>query len=742
MTRSKVIAHIISSNFFGGPERQVLTHAEHLRRQGLEPLIISFRDSEGVCQIIDRARDSGIATVVLPCCSSFDPGVVASLARVLRERNVSLLVSHGYKSNVIGRLACWLLRLPKLAVSRGWTGENIKIRLYEKLDRRFLGLADAVVAVSRGQRDKILACGVRPDKVLVIHNAIDPAFASPTSPQTSERRRLGIPRDALCFGTAGRLSPEKNHEGFIRAASLVLRERPDTHFVIWGEGVLKPTLEGLVRELGLEDRLHLAGFVANVRSHFHELDVFVLPSHTEGLSNVLLEACAASRPAVATEVGGNPEVVIHGETGLLAPAANSQALAQAMLDLAADPHRREAMGAAGRARVEAEFTFEAQTRQYLCLYDRLLTGPTGQAAISATAPRDSSGAIRPSSRAEAGEERIFITVVMPVRNEVRFIAQTLKALLDQDYPSDRFEIIVADGLSDDGTGAIVREMSARHPNIRLEDNPARRSSSGRNIGFRRGRGDVFLVVDGHCHIPSRQLLSEVASCFERTEADCLGRPQHLDPPGLTSFQRTVALARASWLGHGGRSLIYGEEEGFLSPVSNGAAYRREVFDKIGYVDENFDACEDVEFNWRVEQAGLVSYTSPRLMLKYFPRESLGGLWRQMIRYGLGRFKLLRKHPGTLSAGTLVPPLFVLGLGICLTGLPLALGAGKASVAAVMALPPVSYVLLVAMQSLRLAGGRQGIQPLSFPTIYACIHLGLGVGFLRGLLERPGKERGQ
>lgn len=327
----------------------------------------------------------------------------------------------------------------------------------------------------------------------------------------------------------------------------------------------------------------------------------------------------------------------------------------------------------------------------------------------------------------------FITAVMPVLDEASHIRATLEQLLGQDYPRDRFEIIVADGGSRDGTTGIVEELSRLNPCLRLADNPGRRSSAGRNVGFRLGRGDYFLVVDGHCHIPGRDLFLHVAGIFSRSGADCLGRPQPLDPPGLDGFQKAVAVARASRLGHGADSLIYADHEGFASPVSNGAAYRREVFERIGYVDESFDACEDVEFNWRAEQAGLSCYMSPRLTVKYYPRDTLGGLWRQMARYGRGRFRLFRKHPATLSAGTLIPPLFVIGLAACLAGLALSVLAGSRSAALAFSVPPLSYAALVLAWAAAIAA-KHGLRVARhLPAVFFTIHAGLGTGFLAAAL---------
>ena len=106
-------------------------------------------------------------------------------------------------------------------------------------------------------------------------------------------------------------------------------------------------------------------------------------------------------------------------------------------------------------------------------------------------------------------------------------------------------------------------------------------------------------------------------------------------------------------------LIYSDYEGYVSPVSHGAIYKREVFQKVGYLDETFDACEDLEFNYRIELAGLKTSMSPSIEIKYYPRECLGTLYRQMLRYGYGRFKFLKKHPKSISINTLIPSIFVL-----------------------------------------------------------------------------------
>ena len=318
---------------------------------------------------------------------------------------------------------------------------------------------------------------------------------------------------------------------------------------------------------------------------------------------------------------------------------------------------------------------------------------------------------------------------MPVRNEERFIGDTLGQLLRQDYPPHRFEVIVVDGMSTDSTRERVAAAAQLHPAVRLVENPRRLSSSGRNIGFRSGRGEIFVVVDGHCYIEGDRLFRSIVQCFESSQAHCLGRPQPLDPPRITTFQRAVALARASRIGHSRCSHIYSHTEGYVSPVSVGAVYKREVFERIGYVDEDFDACEDVEFNYRLEKAGLRCYIHPSLRVRYYPRESLSGLFFQMARYGEGRLKLASKHREMVTFEMLVPLALVLGPVVLLLlslwapfalHVLFALGAG--------------YVLLVLGESVRL-GIRNGLAFLPFlPAALAAIHFGLGYGLLRGALK--------
>jgi succinoglycan biosynthesis protein ExoA len=250
-----------------------------------------------------------------------------------------------------------------------------------------------------------------------------------------------------------------------------------------------------------------------------------------------------------------------------------------------------------------------------------------------------------------------VSVIVPVRNEARSIERTLRSLLTQEFPRERFEVIVADGVSTDETVPIVRRLQTEFPNLKLVYNSRRFSSAGRNTAIRHATKDVAVIVDGHCQIPDRNYLKNLSTAFEASGADSLGRPQPLDIDNSTPFQRAVSAARSSRLGHNPGSDIYSNQAKFVAPQSTAIAYMRTVFHRVGLFDETFDACEDVEFNERVHAAGLTCYFTPDVKIVYEPRSSFGSLFHQLSRYGLGRARLAFKHPRSLSIPALVPPLW-------------------------------------------------------------------------------------
>jgi succinoglycan biosynthesis protein ExoA len=335
---------------------------------------------------------------------------------------------------------------------------------------------------------------------------------------------------------------------------------------------------------------------------------------------------------------------------------------------------------------------------------------------------------RPTPIAAAAEP--FLSVVVPIRNEERFIGQTLADLVSQDWDPARVEILVVDGESVDATRDVVMRFVERFQHVRLLRNPKCWSSAARNIGVAASRGDYVLIIDAHCEIPDTNYFRCLCDAFARSGADAIGRPQPLDVTGASARQRAIAAARSSPLGHHPSSYIYSYAESYVPAHSVAVAYRRAVFDKIGWFDESFDACEDVEFNQRFDDEKLTCFFTPQVLVRYHPRPSLRALFKQMTRYGQGRARLACKHPETISLGSFLPALFVLGL---IVGLPLSwlhpyLALVYASVCAL-------YVAIVLATSLQIVARRPSQWRLGawLPLVFPAIHIGAGFGLLRELM---------
>lgn len=362
------LVHLTASTFFGGPERQMLGLAAALPPDQ-QTFFLSFAESGRCAAFLDRARADGFAAEALAHDTPNLPAAARDLVAKLREVRADVLLCHGYKADLIGRFAARRVSIPAVAVSRGWTSENRKVRAYEAIDRWHLRLMDRVVCVSEGQAAKVRRTGVPPRKIAVIRNAARPAsFRDPTP----EGRRVlqsfvRTPGERIVLA-AGRLSPEKGVQVLIAAAREVLTADPGVRFVVLGDGSMRPELERLVREAGLDGVFALPGFRDDLDALMPCADLFVLPSFTEGLPNVVLEASAAAVPVVATAVGGTPEVLRDGVGGYLVLPGDPAALARRICDVLANGRE---LGTNGRAFVQANFSFEAQAHAYQQLFAEL-----------------------------------------------------------------------------------------------------------------------------------------------------------------------------------------------------------------------------------------------------------------------------------------------------------------------------------------------------------------------------------
>jgi glycosyltransferase involved in cell wall biosynthesis len=286
---------------------------------------------------------------------------------------VAILQSHGYKPAVLAWFLKRLTGLPWVAVVHGHTSENKRIAFYNKLDLWLTRSADRVVAVSEATGRFLERNGIPRSRIRVIHNAIDPLVYQLDNSGTEFRQRYGVGLHHFLVGVIGRLSPEKGHTLFLRALSQVVKVIPQTRAVFVGEGKEAERLEVMARARGLADRLTFAGYQAEISSIYSALDLVVIPSLTEGLPNVLLEAFLHRRPVVATAVGGIPDVMQGELSRWLVPPGDAVALADAIISALQSSRLRTESAEAGNQRIREIFTPEHRAAQFLKVYEELIT---------------------------------------------------------------------------------------------------------------------------------------------------------------------------------------------------------------------------------------------------------------------------------------------------------------------------------------------------------------------------------
>jgi len=319
----------------------------------------------------------------------------------------------------------------------------------------------------------------------------------------------------------------------------------------------------------------------------------------------------------------------------------------------------------------------------------------------------------------------LVTIILPIRNEAAHIQRTLAAVLAQDYPSDRMQILVVDGMSDDGTRDIVSQFAVHNFQftVRLLDNPRRIVASALNIGLAHAQGDVIVRVDGHTEI-APDYVRQCVEALQRTGADNVGG--RMRPVGQSAFGEAVAIATSSPFGIGSGRFHYADTEEWVDTVYLGA-WPKEVFQRIGGFDEELIRNQDDEFNYRLRKAGGRILLSPKIRSHYVNRGTPASLWRQYYQYGYWKVRVLQKHPRQMQWRQFVPPLFV---AVLLLGPLLAL---LHPLFWTLWLSAISlYLLAVLIASVRIAA-RQGWQHLlRLPLIFAILHISYGLGFLVGL----------
>ncbi len=321
----------------------------------------------------------------------------------------------------------------------------------------------------------------------------------------------------------------------------------------------------------------------------------------------------------------------------------------------------------------------------------------------------------------------MVSVIVPCRNEERYITRCLDSILTSDYPRAAVEVLVVDGESDDRTRALLDEYASRHPVVRVLDNPKRIQAAALNIGIRAARGDVLVRMDAHVVYPPNYI-AELIDALRQTDADNVGGVVVTVPGSETAVGKAIAIAMSHPFGVGNSHFRIGVREPRWVDTVAFFCCRRETFERVGGFDEELRD-EDSEFNARLIQRGGRILLVPKAVCYYFARDTLGQVARMSYQYGSSKPPAARKLGRVMTLRQLVPPGFVLGLAATAVLSPWVNAAAMLFGATVAA-----YALAVLGVSLG-AARRSGFRAAAaLPLVFPVLHVSYGCGFVKGVLE--------
>jgi glycosyltransferase involved in cell wall biosynthesis len=369
------VLQLISSSHFYGAEKMVVELSSALQQEGDDAVIASL-SADGVSAglIRQRAAARHVRTREVRCRGRFDHRAVAALRRFIVEGRADVIHCHGYKADIYARMASARLNLPLVATCHNWLGESIAMKSYRWFDRMVLRSFDQVVAVSETLRCQLERNGIEASRLKLIPNGIRPAGVPAFSEDERQRLRqeLGIAPGETALGAVGRLSPEKGQIHLIAAFTKVRAAYPRVRLLFAGDGELADRLRIAALEKGVGSQVTFLGSRDDIERVLAALEIFVLPSLTEGMPMALLEAMAAGLPVVATPVGEVPNIITDGVNGLLVPPADEDRLAGALIRLLGDPGYGRRLGEDARTMVLRNYSARSMALRYRAVYQEAL----------------------------------------------------------------------------------------------------------------------------------------------------------------------------------------------------------------------------------------------------------------------------------------------------------------------------------------------------------------------------------
>lgn len=364
------VLHLISSFGLFGAENVVLSLGARFNQNGVVSTVGALNDQRNPhVEVLEKAKESGIATFSLQSNGRVDLAAIGRLRKYLIENRINLLHTHNYKSNLIGLMAAWFAGIPVVATAHGFTGSSKAVLLYEKIDKFVLKAFFKKVAVVT---DAMFPEWKSPRKSVIANGVDVQRFKRDETSRQQIRKEFGIKDGEVLIATVGRLSKEKNQELLLDAAVRLLQKYNHMKILIVGDGPEMAALRAKVRSDRIEDKVIFTGVLGNLAPVYQAMDIFVLPSLTEGVPLVILEAMASRIPIVATRVGGIPGIITDGKTGILAAPGRADELAAKIEIFLNDRQKREESAQTAFRFVNENFSQEKMFERYRRFYREAL----------------------------------------------------------------------------------------------------------------------------------------------------------------------------------------------------------------------------------------------------------------------------------------------------------------------------------------------------------------------------------
>lgn len=381
----KKIIRVIARLNIGGPAIHVILLSSRLNHDRFETVLLSGREAPQEGNMLELARSEGVQPIIITNLGRElslvrDVSTLLRLYRIFKKEKPDIVHTHTAKAGTVGRIAAILAGVPVIVhtfhghVLHGYFGKY-KTNFFRWIERYLAKWSTAIIAVSRQCKDDLIRYRIGTEEsIRVIPLGLDLDRFTRIDPTARARLRIewGIPGDAFLFGMIARMVPIKRHEDLFRAIPLVLRQLPDTFFVIVGDGELRSELEAMSHTLRIRHRCVFAGFRQDLEQVYQAVDAVVLTSGNEGLPVAIIESLSSGRPVVSTNVGGVPELIQDGKSGYLAEPYNIVSIAEQLVKMASDPNQAQNMGKIAQTDILDRFSIQRLVRDMEGCYEGLL----------------------------------------------------------------------------------------------------------------------------------------------------------------------------------------------------------------------------------------------------------------------------------------------------------------------------------------------------------------------------------